>query len=422
MLKSNTMRILFFILTLLSLNLFLTDKIIGQGSNFIDNSPGYDIAVYYFPDYHNNDARNELRYGKGWSEWELVKNAIPRFEGHNQPKIPVWGYTNESDSKVMEMKINVASKYGIDVFIYDWYYYNDGPFLEKGLEDGFLKAENNNKVKFALMWANHDWIDLFPRNPDSGTASLFYSGAITPETFDKMTDYIISNFFSQPTYWKIDGCPYFSIYELYRFIESMGSKEDARAALEKFRSKTKKAGFKDLHLNAVVWGLQILPNEKELKTPKELLDYLSINSTTSYVWIHHVNPEKFPATDYNEVEDEYFKYCDLFSRSIRQPYYPNVTMGWDATPRCSAKFGFKDAGYPCMAIMKNNTPESFQTALQSAKSWIDSNSKGSKVLTINSWNEWTEGSFLEPEREYGYQYLEAVKTVFNNKIAVQPGQ
>jgi len=65
--------------------------------------------------------------------------------------------------------------------------------------------------------------------------------------------------------------------------------------------------------------------------------------------------------------------------------------------------------------MKNNTPENFQQALQSSKSWVDSNLRTSKVITINSWNEWTEGSFLEPEREYGYQYLDAIKTVFKGK-------
>lgn len=382
---------------------------------FIDNSPGYDIAVYYFPNYHNDDIRNEKRYGKGWSEWELVREALPRFEGHDQPKIPLWGYTNESDPEVMEMKINVASKYGVDVFIYDWYYYDDGQFLEKGLEKGFLRVTNNNKIKFALMWANHDWVDLFPRNPEIPAAPLFYPGAVTPETFEKMTDYIISNYFSQPSYWKIDGCPYFSIYELYMFIESMGGKEKAKEALELFRNKTKKAGFKDLHLNAIVWGVKILPNEKELKNPADVLDYLSFNSTTSYVWIHHVGLKNFPETEYNEVQDKYFKYCDLFAKSIKQPYHPNVTLGWDASPRCSQNFNFGDFGYPCMAVLKNNTPENFQRALQNARSWTDINSKTNKVITINSWNEWTEGSFLEPERKYGYRYLEALESVFRNK-------
>jgi hypothetical protein len=409
------MKTLIFILSLIITNLFTIDKIAGQEIKFIDRSPGYDIAVYYFPNYHNNDARNESRYGTGWSEWELVKNALPRFDGHRQPKIPLWGYTNESDPAVMEMKINAAAENGIDVFIYDWYYYNDGPFLEKGLENGFMKVKNNNKVKFAIMWANHDWVDLFPRNPESGEAPLFYPGTITPDTFDKMTDYIIANYFSRPTYWKIDGCPYFSIYETFKFIESMGGKENARAALEKFREKTKKAGFKDLHLNGVVWGLQILPNEKELKNPSDLLDYLSFSSSTSYVWVHHASLDKFPETEYVDVQDKYFQYCDEYSKTTRQPYYPNVTVGWDATPRCSQKFSYRNAGYPCMAVIKNNTPENFKRALQAAKSWVDPRLKTNRVITINSWNEWTEGSFLEPEREYGYQYLEAIKAVFKEK-------
>jgi hypothetical protein len=167
--KAQLFKLLLFFFFLFSLENIIAQE---QDVKFKDNSPGYDIAVYYFPNYHNDDARNEGRYGKGWSEWELVKNALPRFEGHKQPKIPLWGYTNESDPEIMRMKINVASQYGIDVFIYDWYYYNDGLFLEKGLENGFLKAENNSKIKFALMWANHDWVDLFPRNPEMPLAQL----------------------------------------------------------------------------------------------------------------------------------------------------------------------------------------------------------------------------------------------------------
>jgi hypothetical protein len=384
------------------------------GSKYIDRSPGYDIAAYYFPNYHTDDARNEARYGRGWSEWELVKNAVPRFTGHHQPKIPTWGYTNESDPDVMEMKINAASEYGVDVFIYDWYYYNDGPFLERGLENGFLKAGNRDKMKFALMWANHDWVDLFPRNPET-PQPLFYPGTITPETFDRMTDYIISTYFSQPTYWKLDGCPYFSIYELFRFVESMGGKDQAKAGLEMFRQKVKKAGFKDLHLNAVVWGVQLLPNEKELKNPAELLDYLGFNSTTSYVWVHHVGLDNFPETEYTGVQEKYFRFCEQYVQTTRQPYFPNVTVGWDATPRCSRQFSFKNAGYPCMAVMKNNTPENFQNALQMAKTWTDKNLRSNRVITINSWNEWTEGSILEPEREYGYGYLEAIRAVFSKK-------
>jgi hypothetical protein len=265
------------------------------------------------------------------------------------------------------------------------------------------------------MWANHDWVDIFPRNFELAEAPIIYPGAITPATFDKMTDYIITNYFKDPAYWMIDNCPYFSIYELFKFIESMGGKEKAKAALENFRQKTKKAGFKDLHLNAVVWGVQILPNEKELTTPEELISYLSINSTTSYVWVHHVILDKFPETEYQQAQKKYFTFCDEYVQTTHQPYYCNVTMGWDASPRCGNNTEFKNVGYPGMPVMVNNTPENFSKALETAKAWVDKNNKTNKVITINSWNEWTEGSMLEPERTYGYKYLEAVRSVFGEK-------
>ena len=36
------------------------------------------------------------------------------------------------------------------------------------------------------------------------------------------------------------------------------------------------------------------------------------------------------------------------------------------------------------------------------------------LITVNSWNEWTETSYLEPDDLYGYGYLEAIKRVFRD--------
>ncbi|HEX4372060.1 MAG TPA: glycoside hydrolase family 99-like domain-containing protein, partial [Puia sp.] len=104
----------------------------------------FEVAVYYFPDYHV-DPINEKWHGKDWTEWELVKAAKPRFNGHHQPKIPAWGYFNEADPKWAAKEIDLAADNGIDVFIYDWYWYGStGPYLKDGLEKGFLKAPNND--------------------------------------------------------------------------------------------------------------------------------------------------------------------------------------------------------------------------------------------------------------------------------------
>ena len=121
-----------------------------------------DVGCYYFPNYHCNDGRNAQVHGPGWSEWELVKQALPRFEGHHQPLRPLWGYVDESLPEVMERKIAAAADHGIDYFIFDYYYYDDGTFLENCLNQGFLPARNVDRIKFCLMWANHNWMDIHP--------------------------------------------------------------------------------------------------------------------------------------------------------------------------------------------------------------------------------------------------------------------
>jgi hypothetical protein len=70
-------------------------------------------------------------------------------------------------------------------------------------------------------------------------------------------------------------------------------------------------------------------------------------------------------------------------------------------------------GYPYTNIISNNTPENFKTALQMSKDKLLSDPDGPRILNINCWNEWTEGSYLEPDTEYGYGFLEAVRDVFN---------
>ena len=351
----------------------------------------YEVAVYYFPQWHV-DAQNEKTHGYPWTEWETLKTAKPKFTGHRQPKIPLWGYEDEADPKVMAKKIDVASSHGIDIFLYDWYYTNDGPFLQTCLEDGFLKAANKSKLKFAIMWANHL--------------------EVTPATFDNVIDICINKYFKDPSYWKEDGCPYFSIYQLFTFINGFGSVEKAVAALQKFRDKTKAAGFKDLHLNAVQWGLH-MPENMPPKEANELIDLFHISSVDSYVWIHHTDMPAFPVTTYDYMMKKAVEYWATASKQFKVPYHPNVTMGWDASPRCDTIKPWVKGEYPFFSILTGNIPAKFKQSLQSAKGFVDAQKSTHKIITINSWNEWTEGSYLEPDTVNKLQYLKAIKQVFN---------
>ena len=368
------------------------------------------VASYYFPNYHTGDSRNDKNKGVGWSEWELVKAAQPKFAGHQQPNIPLWGFTDEKDPKVMEQKIQAASDYGVDCFIFDWYMYEDGPFLNRCIDEGFLKAKNTSKIKFALMWANHDWVEIHPYK--RGTPQkLLYPGKVSAKRFDEIGDLLISQYFIKPNYWKIDGKPYFSVYDIQKFIEGFGSIDATKVAMERLNKKAIAAGLKGIHWNMVAWGQPILPVEKIKANFPDLMKQLGFNSATSYVWIHHATlPER--QTDYNNVRDQYLRHWDKATSEYPVPYFPNVTMGWDSSPRCDPSSEWGNYGYPFMNIIGNNTPENFRKALQITKDRLLANPNGPRVLTINCWNEWTEGSYLEPDTKNKFGYLEAVKTVF----------
>lgn len=368
------------------------------------------VAAYYFPNYHTNDPRNIIQKGIGWSEWELVKAAQPRFPGHHQPNVPAWGYTDEKDPKVMAQKIDAAVDNGIDCFIFDWYMYEDGPFLNQFIDDGFLKAKNCERIKFGLMWANCDWVDIHPFTRGA-EQKLLYPGKVSPKRFNEICDFVIKEYFTKANYWKIDGKAYFSVYDVQKFVDGFGSMEATKAAMNRMREKAIAAGLKGVHWNLVAWGNPILPVEKAPSNITELIKMLGFDSATSYVWIHHV-PLPDTQTDYIFVRDAYFSHWDEAKAKYGVPYYPNVTMGWDPSPRCDIKSEWAPVGYPFTNTIGNNTPENFKKALQLTKEKLLADPNGPRILNINCWNEWTEGSYLEPDTINGMAYLEAVKDVF----------
>ena len=112
------------------------------------------------------------------------------------------------------------------------------------------------------------------------------------------------------------------------------------------------------------------------------------------------------------VRDQYFTYWDEAEKKFGVPYFPNVTMGWDSSPRAAQQDEFGDFGYPFMNTIGNNTPANFRQALELTKRRLLAQPTGPQILNINCWNEWTEGSYLEPDTVHGLQYLEAVAGVF----------
>lgn len=382
----------------------------------------YQVAVYYFPNYHP-DSINTKWHGKGWTEWEVVKAAKPRFKGHEQPKVPTWGYFNEADPKWAAKEIDLAANNGIDCFIYDWYWYsNTGQYLQEGLEKGFLKAPNRNRLKFALMWANHDWLNIQPATFDNSRVPLT-QGEVSAGLWDTISTYIVNTYFKQPNYWTIDGKPYFSIYEIVTFINGLGGIENAKAAIKTLDDKTKQAGFPGVHFNIMSWMInddlsKTIEGPGAPGTAKGMMDALLPASVSTYCYIHHytdVDKDGFPTVPVDKAFASAKKYWQEFTTAYPDVLYtPNVSMGWDASPRCLQSDKFEKRTYPWTPVFVGNTPASFQKQLQEAKAFLDKYNPKHKILVLNSWNEWTEGSYLLPEKKYGDAYLKAIKAVFGN--------
>jgi hypothetical protein len=428
----------------------------------------YTVAIYYWPNFHP-DAHHQMRKGDGWTEWEIVKSAKPQFPGHNQPKVPLWGYYDESDPQAMARSIDAMADAGIGAVIFDWYRYQDdidgGVMIERALRDGFLKAPNRHRVKFSLMWANHTYIDCHPFAPGKNfdNATVWRPGEVNLAAFQRHTQDAIENYFTEPNYWKIDGCPYFSIYDLSRLIVGLGGVEATRQALDDFRQRVKLAGFPDLHLNFVDAGLampellktasgQPWPGDpsRKIESILDLFSALNADSSTMYTWVHHLwpllvresakpgsgakskafgfsddpsrvdKPHDAPAAapanatplehaanagivamDYADYGARAMSLMDERPAELGVTYFPHVSMGWDGSPRNYS-----------MGMVLNNTPEKWAGFLRQAKDWLDRHPESRGIVTLNSWNEWVEGSYIEPDTVHGMKYLDGVRDVF----------
>ena len=364
----------------------------------------YDVAAYLYPAYAYDDPRLRPFWPAGMGEWETVMTMQQRNPGHYWNRKPVWGPVNEADPAVMEMEIEQATRHGVNVFIFDWYWFDGRPFMETTLTNGFLKAANKDKMQFYLMWANHNVENYWDtRISHLGESNIIWRGGVDREEFEKVCKRNIEMFFKQPNYYKIDGKPVFMIYEVNTFIEGIGGVDAAIDALKWFRKEVKKAGFPDLELQFTMWNQQfnysgVDEAKSKSESPRDgFARKMGFNSMSHYQFCHFINVDD----DYQKILDQAYVEWEKLDKEFTIPYYPHVSIGWDNSPRTKVS-----------AVARDNTPERFEGGLRKAKAFLDARPELHPLITINSWNEWTETSYLEPDDVYGYGYLEAVKKVF----------
>ncbi|GMU22023.1 MAG: hypothetical protein AMXMBFR13_21110 [Phycisphaerae bacterium] len=314
----------------------------------------HQLGIYYFPGWSPEDI----------SRWQK-QQGFPERE-------PVLGWYEEGLPEVADWHIKWAVENGLSYFVYDWYWRDGKEVLAAGLNEGFLKARYNGLMKFAVMWANH--------RPFADH---------TPEQLLEVTDYWIERYFRKPNYLTYDGQPYVSFFSPGDLIGCLGSEEKTSSVLAAMRARVKAAGLPGLHIAACSG-----PD----RPAAEALKQAGFDSLTAYNYLRTGSPVAH--CSYRQFLFGHAAIWESMQQAKTLPYIPLLTVGWDARPwhgpRTQRKFA-------------RNT-EDFRAALQLLKSNLDKT--GGTMGLLEAWNEWGEGSYIEPNTEFGFGDLEAIREVF----------
>ena len=328
----------------------------------------YHVCAFIWPSCHD-DSLGRANWEEGIGEWEVIKKGDPRFPGHYQPKQPLWGHEMDNDPAVVEKWIQTALEYGVNTFIYDWYWFDHYPYLESALNDGFLKAPSNQKMEFFIMWANHDVKHNYWNYHKWGDdESLLWTGAIDPADFPKIVSRVINQYFVLPNYTKINGCPVFAIFSTDLFVKSFGSEEKALEAMEYMRAEVRKAGFPNMHYMMMDGGGFPFNEKNQARVDKRMF----------------LKPDSWALYNMGGFDPDYMRHCQNamdfraeWDEYMSIPVFPTVSIGWDDTPRFPAK-GENDV------TRFNHSPEAFKNYLFEAKKYADEHPEQPKFVMINA--------------------------------------
>lgn len=253
------------------------------------------------------------------------------------------------------------------------------------------------------MWANHDAGTTWDFRLSSDQDRPVWLGSVDRPEYERVCTRLIERYFTHPSYYRIDGKPVFMIYDLDKLICGLGGVGQTRDALDWFREKAAAEGLSGLHLQCTLrkhMGYNVTGIAGDnIGAQKEIIEALGFDGLTHYQFAHFANIDR----DYAAIVHDAVLEWEAVARDFSIPYFPHVSVGWDNNPRF-AKFR--------PGIVRGNEPEKFEKALRLARDYMDSHPGQAPLITVNSWNEWTETSYLEPDDLYGYGYLDAVKKVF----------
>lgn len=339
---------------------------------------GHDVArliAFYLPQYHQI-PENDAAWGTGFTEWTNVRKAEPRITGHYQPHIPLGGdYYNLDDHSTLVRQTELARQYGIYGFCYYLYWFDGKRLLEKPLDE--MVRRGTPDFPFCLCWANESWT----RRWDGGNNEVIVS-----QPYEKTHELVgdMLQYFKDPRYIKIDGRALLLIYR----PQEIPNLSDV---ITEWRKTAEQAGIGGLHVSGCLTDA-IDPSTIEV------LDSLYEFPPTA-IHLRNLRYQFLPETGFTGMIHDY--QAAIVRQSVKEdagiPVFRGAMPSWDNSPRRGAQ----------SRIFVNSDPQSFRHWLTALVQESKKKHTYERIIFINAWNEWGEGAHLEPDEQYGFQWLEA---------------
>lgn len=359
------------------------------------------IIAFYLPQFHTFPENDEW-WGEGFTEWTNVKRAMPIYEGHVQPKIPLDGnYYNLLDKKVIKWQAELAKKYGVYGFCY-YHYWFDGKLL-MGTPMEMLLNNKDIELPFCISWANENWTRAWAQKNKTVLISQTYGNR---KDWIEHFNYLLP-FFRDGRYIKIDGMPIFIIYrpELIEPLKEM---------MECWQELARKNGLPGIKLiyqyvnynhtqdkngDLFDYGIEYQPafvRKEQKKTFTMLRKKLKHEIIVRLKW-----KQTLSSTIAFDYDDTWKRILQLTPRDERM--IPGAFVDWDNSPR-HGKHGSVTAGYSAQKFKDYLTKQIIRTR----------DVYHSEYLFLFAWNEWGEGGYLEPDTEERFARLEAIRQALHD--------